>query len=209
MQRKNLKLLRFFVPGVLIVLGWVVLEFILHGKLKYLPTSWSDLIDFTPVVFSAVFYRLTPLRTWFNSHFHAQVGNHIVSNLTQIAGVEERTNSIGWKDVQGFYWPIIDGDISLSAKAELIYENGLIWTSAADLRVVGVGYFLWSLPLIAFGENAQTIVAAIVFLVIVLISVWLSLVFTRKHLSLIDDQISIISHHYKDKVIKGLNELQV
>jgi len=195
MSRSTQKWLRFIVPGLLLLVfnG-------LFGKVSGLwepfwPESVNDAMESLTVFVLAGLYYLLPFRRWMNARFYSEVNENLRSRMIAIGGLSDDSNVFTWKAIRGIFWHFVDNDKSLSAKSEAAYFNGLIWTTIADIRVVATAYFGGAFVIGILGEQRAWL-AAITFLGIWVASWIASVLVTKRHKHIGNQQLEIIEHKH-------------
>ncbi len=203
MSLSTLKALRFLVPGALLAF---VFEPILDSaaRLTELGFPDADLLGYPiQVVFFGFLYHILNVRwrlVWKGPM--GEVNDHIKSKLLRSSkGVEElSTHEAELKSGRGLmniYYRIIDNDETLKEKATRVRFNGLIWSSVADVEIVGLlagySYFIgyW-----AGGDSRDLLVAAVCLFVSVSAEFALPHV-VRRHQAIADEQLEIIHQHHR------------
>lgn len=200
-----LKLIRFVVPAILILIFTKLLGFVSGWWTTTLPDFEKS--QYLPViVIPAVIYYITPLRRWTNAPHHTRITERLRGGLVQISGYPDQTEKYTWKKLQPLFYNLVDQDESLKQKAKLAYANGAIWTSFADSTVLSFLFFLASMLLYGLGVE-DTFVAGMLFLLISSLSLAGSIVCTSRQIAIGTEQLDVIDFKYKGDVEKRLNSL--
>jgi len=168
--------------------------------------STEDLMKSVPAVLLGAVYYMLPLRDWANRKHLDQVQEGLRSGLVKISGFLDNPAAFSWKALRAPFYAIVDSDATLKNKAELAYFNGLIWTTVADIRAISSVFSLISLVLHCFQVRGG-LAAAILFVAVSLLSYWLSRRLTRKHMSIGEEQLEVISYRHKAQVETTIREL--
>lgn len=207
MSVETLQWLRWITPGVIIVF--------FTGVLGQLTGMWSTLDIHSPidiekptlsVIIPAAIYYLTPLRTWSNQHYFNKISEHLRMRLLQIANIPDDPKKYTWKTMRGIFFSLIDNDNSLTVKSKIIYFNGYLWTTAADIRILSLSYILPSGALYFLGIGGS-IPALMFFVVVATITVPISSRLTRRHRSLGEEQLEIIQQKYAASLRQSLDRI--
>jgi hypothetical protein len=198
--------LRIVVPGFLLLLGWHVLERSAGYAGVTVPTSLKDTASYWPVLLLGAVYYATPMRTWSNGAYLAQVQEQLRAGLVRISGRPDDPSVLTWDRIHPLFWSKVDSDKSLGHKAKLAYFNGLLWTSVADMRVIGTLYILFSGFLALLGFDVRT--AVFIYGAAVLLSWPFSKGLTQTHLKIGRQQLEHFEFHYKEDVSDYVKRLE-
>lgn len=215
MERKTLKFLRLLIPGLILIFEFLpmLIELKLNYKIGEGWFSYSFLI--IPALAIGAVYHMYDARFTVTSISHRKIDLNITSSLLKIYNktiTQEEHNFLKKKRLKHIFYNIVDNDASLSAKSQLVYFNGIFWTSTADLFILSIfssivyfvlGYwvlnseFLWHTGLIFIGLAA--------------FSFCLHMLSIIKHYKLSNDQIEYIETHFKadltNKIDSSLAEM--
>jgi hypothetical protein len=205
MTLDRLKLARFIMPPILVILFATLLGFFITRRTTSLPDFEKSL--YLPIVIiPGALYYISPLRMWVNAPHHNRISERIRSRLVEMTGYSDRKDKYTWKKLRPLFFDLIDQDESLKQKAKLAYFNGLIWTSFADATGLAILFAFISALFFWIGIE-DALIAGTVFALIAVISVVGSLITTSKQLSIGAEQIEVIEYKYKSNVEKRLNDL--
>jgi hypothetical protein len=217
MDLSKLKDLRSIVPGALILAGAVPI---------YLDATGSSISELAKVdklipglTMAAVayvigwLYNVYCLRAAANRKSHARINANIKKRLLEMGRTaaisnEKREELLAGKALMIVFYSLIDSNDSLKEKAKLVRHNGLIWSSAADVTLIGSLYAAIYLPV--WLSTGRTL-----YLVSLLIALGAAFVARfivhptaeKKHISLGDDQLDFMELQMKDKVEEKVNAL--
>jgi len=161
------------------------------------PQKLEDAISYSIVIIPAAIYYLTPLRDWANRKFFQDISENIRSKIVQISTLQDEPTVYTWKAIRGIFFHFIDIDKSLTVKASLAYFNGFIWTTLADIRALAFTFTVIAVALWILLGVAKALIAAVLFLAGAVLSYWGSVVVSRRHKEIGDEQIEIIEHNYQ------------
>lgn len=119
-----LKTLRYVTPGFLILIMGGVLGTATELWPGYWPENPEQASKSLGLLSPAGVYYLTPLRSWANRSYHADIAEHLRGGLIKIAGLTDNPEIYSWKAIRGIFFKIIDSDPSLTKKSHLAYFNG-------------------------------------------------------------------------------------
>ncbi len=207
MDKKQLKQLRFVIPGVLFYAFYLMLGYISGLWDVSIPENWQEAAFGTaPVVLGFLYYSL-PLRNLANKPFAEQVQRRLTRGLARIAGAPFANNEYNWKQASGIFWHFVDKDESLKSKSLDAYFNGLIWTTWSDVRAISFIYIFLSSAVLFINCPAGSY-AAILFVLLFAISFVGSHFVTKRHHEIGEEQLKIIELKYRDelrKLFEGLD----
>jgi hypothetical protein len=203
---ETLNHLRFIAPGIIAIcfaaiLGW------LSGMWSIKVPELKDAATLLVFLLPAALYYVTPVRTLVNKLHADRITNNIVDQFVRIGRGVENEGRYQWSQIKTIFYPIIDKDPSLSQKAKLAYANGFIWTTCADVTALSAFYLIISI-VIAFGwGNYGALVATSIFGITAIASFFGSVVTTKRHLGISQEQLDIIEDLYANDVRSGLERI--
>ncbi|MFS8083720.1 MAG: hypothetical protein ACMG51_09730 [Ginsengibacter sp.] len=154
------------------------------------------------------------IRSLWTSNSHKKITENIKNKLLQ-NGLTRKVTEEKYEEIRSscklmhiFYY-FVDKDMSLKEKAKLVRDNGLIWTSTADIVILAFMFVVIYLLLIAFfGLETILVAAAILISSIGLLS---ALVLhpnaIADQIELSNNQIDYIVTHYKQELEKKVNAI--
>jgi hypothetical protein len=172
------------------------------------PINYEDLTKSFAVLVLGTLYSATPLREWSNRVYFDRVGTNLVEKLTR-PFLHDPTfpHTLTWRKIKRVFYYYVDTDPSLKHLKQLVFWNGALWTSFADLRIISgggaivvalvmAGAYLWGDP----GFNyARATYVYLLFIFLFVASIGLSEVFTKNHIRLGSQQAKIIvDNHQQD-----------
>lgn len=174
-----------------------------------IPKSLEEASKLLASVLLGVLYHYTPFRGYANQGFFDQVNRRISTKLTApFSESLPKALNLEWQKVRLIHYHFIDNEESLKVKSQIIRWNGLLWTSAADLRAVCVmGFVFFSAVLVCdyedifqefHAERAGYPLSIITILFI--LSFFASRSLTRRHMALCDEQCDYIILHKKQEL---------
>ena len=217
MSNTTQKYLRFLIPGML---GYFALYFVCQTcdfcSIGW-PTSLDEVMKLTAVLLIAFFYDFLRLRNLSNALPLFRVNAGIMGRLKEpFTSEDDRISSIPWSRFKDVFYPIIDNDETLKVRSENIRFNGVLWSSAADLRAIAaVGlmlilafYLVDKVRLVRGFRRGRT---AEFWLDIsssaCMVSFPISLVLTNKHRNLVLDQCDYMLLHKRSELEEGFKNI--
>jgi hypothetical protein len=196
-ERKTLKFLRLFVPGLIIIFEALPLSTAL-GKSYEINQGWLSysILTIIAVVIGA-FYHINNFRFFITNSSYRRIDLNIMDSLIKLypkALTQEQHNYLKEKKrLKNIFYFFIDNDPSLAAKSENIYFNGALWTSTADAFIISAFYSITYLILgIFFFKHSDLLLWSMIFGGIAIISLLLHIVTIFKHLNISNEQIDFI-----------------
>ncbi|WP_170755451.1 hypothetical protein [Ruegeria lacuscaerulensis] len=216
MSNTTQKYLRFLIPGML---GYFALYFVCQAcdfcSIGW-PTSFDEVMKLTAVLLIAFFYDFLRLRKLSNSFPQFQVNAGIMDHLKgPFVDQDQRISGITWRRFKDVYYPIIDNDETLKLRSENIRFNGVLWSSAADLRaiaalgflVIFVFYFAQKMGIYDGFVGGELMKSGVIFLVLFVVSFPVSWVLTNKHREMVLDQCDYMLLHKRGELEKGFKNI--
>ena len=216
MSNTTQKYLRFLIPGML---GYFALYFVCQTcdfcSIGW-PTSLDEVMKLTAVLLIAFFYDVLRLRNLSNALPLFRVNAGIMDRLKQpFVAEDDRISQIPWNRFKDVFYPIIDNDETLKVRSENIRFNGVLWSSAGDLRAIAaVGLAVTLLFYLAnhfsiYGGflEAELRKSGAIFLVAFIISFPISWVLTNKHRGLVLDQCDYMLLQKRSELEEGLKNI--
>ncbi len=206
MSLETLKLIRLIVPGIIIFFFTMILGNITGLWHISLPDNLEKAAYIPSMLIPGAIYYLTPLRSWTNARHHKRLIEHLRTGLVSISEIDDRPEKFTWPALKSLFFSLVDLDASLKTKASLAYFNGAIWTTCADLTILGIIFGVISFCLfLVFIKNS--LLATLIFIVTACLSYFGSLSTTRKQITIASEQLEIIRLNYKNKVVERIGEL--
>jgi len=212
----TLKKLRAIVPGTLIMLGALPMYTYVTDE----PLSSIQALDWLLAGAAAVvayvlgaIYNVYCLRAMFNRNSHARITANIKHRLLAMGRTMPLTDArreelLRGNDLMDVFYALIDSRESLKERAKLVRDNGLVWSSIADVVVLGVVFASLYIPLWlivdyapfkiwGFASGALTLLAGFLF----------HPQAERRHIQLSNEQLNFIATQMKGEVETKVNAL--
>jgi hypothetical protein len=208
MEQKTLKYLRVLIPGLLILIGLLPIK----SQIIILGISFNGLdynyIILLAITIGAIYYQLNIQRI-ITRPSHYLITKNIYDSLLKIYSQNidpiEKKNIWKNKIYMDVFYHIIDNDESLKRRSNLVYFNGIFWTSSADIFLISLIYWiLYKFNFITspnYGELTKALV------IISFLSLFLHVISVVKHIKLSNNQLKYIERYRKSEVDKKFNEL--
>lgn len=211
MSQETLKVLRFFIPGLM---ATIALEPVLRTASLIARFDLPDIAAYPlPVfVFGLVYYVLELRRLTFERPVN-EINQNIKESL--LACCKDRSELLAagsilreGRKLMIVFYKIVDSDPTLSEKAKRVRFNGLIWSSLADVQVVGAIGAVVYLVAAAIRASLANAVTSLVLLGVVALARWgLMPRTTRKHLELSNEQLEVIAQEHRQDVCDRIEAL--
>ena len=212
----TLKKLRSVVPGSLIILELVPLYTYWTGTpLSELSKGDWLLAGVMSVVAYAVgmLYNVYCVRALFNRKSHSRITENIKQRLLAMGRTapipdEMRQALLTGSALMDTFYSLVDSKDSLKEKAKLVRDNGLAWSSIADVVVLGALFACLYLPLWYSTKYSLLLYWGAISGALALLS---ALFFhpraERRHITLSNEQLDFIQTQMKDEVETKVNSL--
>ena len=209
MELTTLKRLRKIVPGSIFLFFCIPAYqyashnlFNLDEALKFTVGSYGAALAF---VIGTLFSSLK-IRSYRNSESHKQIDDNIKTKLLEHGLTTDQPQEMidaikSSKQLMYIFYYLIDNDASLKEKAKLVRDNGLTWTSTADLAILGCVFsWLYFILILFFGAEPLFVWAGLMIGSLGLISgAFLHPMSAREHINLSNEQIGfILTNHKKE-----------
>lgn len=204
---ETLKRLRLLFPGVLVLVFWSILGRFTGDWSVTLPKTWADAASLSSVLVPAALYYTTPFRDWANKSYFADVTENLRNGLILSANMETNRGILTWQRLRPIFWFFVDKDASLKVKAKIAYNNGFFWTSAADLRSISFFYCIFSIGYFLLLDSLEAGVAAFFFAFVGIASIPISVILTKRHKKIGDEQIEIINQFHRDELVGQMRKI--
>lgn len=211
MSLGKLKVFRIIVPGIIILLYFVL---IIPDTLSELSKIWTefdakDTIYTFVVIVLGFLYHILKLRFLLWKPQLVKVQNNIKDTLLKPFLEQYSSENISFlkkdRKLMNVFYHFVDNKKSISEKSNLVRFNGLIWTSLIDIAIIS---FL-SLFIIPYKHytihSTYTKYLLLTTILVTILSYILSLVARKSHLKLSDDQLEIITEQYKKELKNKLD----
>ncbi|AKH21834.1 hypothetical protein [Sedimenticola thiotaurini] len=217
MELSTLKKLRKIVPGTVFLFFSVPIYqffvddlFQVDDSLKFSLEGYGSVLA---VIIGSLFGTLK-IRRLRNEATHREINENIKSRLLEEGLTEERSeeekNEIkNSRKLMHVFYHLIDNDESLKEKSKLVRDNGLIWTSTADVAILGCFFsWLYFILILIFGLDGLLASAGLMIGSIGLISgAILHPRTVKEHISLGNEQIEFILTNHKEELKRRVTEL--
>jgi hypothetical protein len=199
MERNTLKFLRFLIPGLILIIEFSpMLKFV---NINYtVGEGWmSYSILIIPALVIGAIYHFLDFRFSITNVSHKKIDLNIVNSLLKIYNKpisHDEHNYLKDKRLKHIFYYFIDKDESLTAKSQLIYFNGLLWTSTADLFILSIfSCIVFLICGLCFSNDLILLSVAYAFIALLAFCFHASTI--KKHLELSNEQLEYIETHYK------------
>jgi hypothetical protein len=201
MERKTLKFLRLLIPGLILIFEFLPMLNILQINYK-IGEGWLNYSFLViPALVIGAMYHIFEIRFTVTNVSHRKIDLNIVSSLLKIYNkslAQDEYNFLKDKRLKHIFYKIIDNDQSLSAKSQLVYFNGLLWTSTADLFILSI---FSSIVFIVCGKwvllNDSIWLMGILYSGVAFLSICFHFLTIIRHYKLSNDQLEFIETHYQ------------
>ena len=214
MDTGTLKKLRSIVPGTLLIVGAIPLYTFWTRK----PLSSIEGIDWIFVgagliaayVLGAI-YNLLCLRAVFNGRSHARITANIRSRLLDMRTLPltnaRREELSRGSEVMDVFYALVDSDETLKERAKLVRDNGLHWSTIADVTVLGVAFASLYVALWFTTGYAPFLYWCAGSAIFAVVSALLHPLEERRHVELVNAQLDFISNQMKGQAEQKINAL--
>ena len=208
MERKTLKFLRLLVPGLTLILEFLPL-FQLNEIEINIGGGWlSYSLLIIPALVIGTIYHMLDIRHFITNYSHRKIDLNITSALLKIYNKEvdqDQLNMLKNRRLKHIFYNLVDNDNSLTAKGQLVYFNGLLWTSTADVFLLSIFssiiYIIAGLTL----NSSEIWMIGILLAGVGLISLLLHILTIFRHFNLSNDQLEYIETHYRQDLITKID----
>jgi hypothetical protein len=205
------KTLRFAIPAVMLYVLAYLSCWASHWCSIEMPVSY-DIISKSLLFFLlGGLYAYLPLRDCANRPYDLRVGENLLQRLTSpFAADPAFPRDLGWDRASIVFYRFVDDEKekSLAVQMRLALWNGVLWSSAADLRaisalgVVAIAAMMFVANL--FGDpgfdTAKAVAVLLLLIVLFLVSIGFSEWTTRRQMSIGNRQAEIIILERKDEL---------
>lgn len=210
MELSHLKTLRKIVPGSVFLFFSIPAYqyaandlFNLDDALKFTIEGYGGVLAFI----IGTFFSSLKIRSLRNASTHKQISDNIKSKLINhgltIEVEKEKIEEIkSSRQLMHIFYHIIDNDESLKEKSKLVKDNGLTWTSTADVAILGCGFcWLYFILILIFGPEPIFVWAGLMIGSIGLLSgAILHPRAVKNHIDLGNEQIEFIVTNHKNEL---------
>ena len=215
MQLKVLERIRLLFPGVFSIMMAVYyqLSFDAVNVLELIDSDFKvslSSISFPSflILMIGIFYYAYNIRKFPWKLIMNSIGNQINNVLFSIAHrnpnkVKKETKEAIQKSV---YYHIIDHDMSLKEKSEIIKHNGAVLSCLIDTIIICILYLI-IVMIVSIIKNHFVIGPFVLAIVFIVLSVPGVFVVLKKHKSLVNDQLLVIKTYHSEECKKKIIEI--
>lgn len=217
MELSTLKKMRKVVPGTVFLFFSVPMYqffaenlFKIDENLKFVLEGYGAVLA---IIIGSLFGTLKT-RSLRNDSTYKKINENIKSRLLKEGLTEERTedekeNVKKSTSLMHVFYHLIDNDESLKEKSKLVRDNGLIWTSTADVAILGCFFsWLYFILILIFGADGILVSSALMIGSIGLISgAVLHPIAVKEHINLGNEQIDFILTNHKAELQRRVTGL--
>ena len=211
MERKNLKFMRLLIPGLILIFEFLPILNVLQINYKIGEGWLSYSLLVVPALIIGVMYHIFEIRYTVTNVSHRKIDLNIVSSLLKIYNKtlsQDEYNFLKAKRLKHIFYNLIDNDQSLSAKSQLVYFNGLLWTSTADLFILSI---FSSIVFIVLGKwiisDDSIWLLGVFYAGLAFLSICFHFLTIIRHYKLSNDQLEFIETHYQVKLKEKINDV--
>lgn len=217
MELSRLKILRKIVPGTVFLFFSVPVYqyfteeiFKIDESLRFSLEGYGAVLA---IIIGSLFGTLK-IRSMRNRKTHKEINDNIKSRLITEGLAEEKTEEEiakvkNSRELMHVFYHIIDNDESLKEKSKLVRDNGLIWTSTADIAILSC-FFSWVylLMILILGVDGLLVSSGLMIGSIGLISGEVLHPRTvKEHINLGNQQIDFILTNHRDELQRRVTGL--
>lgn len=215
MKSTSLKTFRFIVPAAILYFYVVALCWFSHWCELAMPTSYDQFTKSILAIVLGYLYTVSCLRNLSNRDYHLEVNRNISERLyAPFVDDQNVPRGLAWRKIKNVFYFFVDRDESLRHRSLLAFSNGLLWTSAADLRAISAlacaSFALSMLAASLLGDAnfdfARAIYVFLLALFLFLLSIPFSRRVTKKHLGIGSGQCDYIVLHSRNELREKLIE---
>lgn len=211
MELRELKVLRLFVPGSLLLI--LIKLFFIDGFSRVFTISKKFLSDFEigcyfyliPIYILGGLYYTFNIRWLLWKPFNDKVVQNIYNKLLAPFNID--SSSIDKDKLKGIFYGFVDNDNSLKEKAKRIRLNGLIWTSCMDGTVISFFGCLIFFIKYYFVRNTYNKDCGLILLFVSIFCFCLIFVLTKIQISLSNEQLNYITKNKKSELDKKIKDM--
>jgi len=158
-------------------------------------------------------YNVYCVRALFNRKSHKRITENIRQRLLSIGRTapitgDKRQDLLAGSALMDTFYSLVDSQDSLKEKGKLVRDNGLAWSSIADVVVLGVVFACFYLPLWFVTNYSLFLYWGAISVVLALPSALLFHPRTeQRHIALSNEQLDFIQTQMKEEVEKKVNSL--
>lgn len=205
---ETLKALRVIVPGL--ILGLVYEPLLKDSGLFEKVPELADTVllgySITAVVLGFLYY-VCDLRSRLvfrgqTQHVRTNIADGLMKCSRGLPDLEAAGTILAQeRRLMNVFYKVVDNDSNLSEKAKLVRFHGLVWSSVADVFVIGLlGGATYLAASLAAKDRGYAIASAVLLLVS-LCARLLVPVLTNQHIKLSNQQLDVINEFHRDEVV--------
>jgi hypothetical protein len=216
MDLSDLKKMRKVFPGAVFVFycipifKYLFADLNFDDSLKFPIEGYGSVLAF---IIGTLFSNLK-IRSLRNKATHLEINENIKSKLLEIGLVTKQDPVKIYKvkqskELMNIFYSIIDNDESLKEKGKLVRDNGLYWTSTADLAIISC-FFCWIylIFILVFGTSLILVASGLLIGIIGFVSgEFLHPLAVKNHILLGNDQLDYIKTIHKKELQQKISEL--
>lgn len=160
------------------------------------------------------FFSNLKIRKLRNDKTHAEINENIknkflANGLTKSVSEEDIQKVKASRQLMYIFYHFIDNDESLKEKSKLVRDNGLTWTSTADVAILSCVFaWLYFIFILFLGPVTLFVYSGLLIGSIGLLSgVILHPLSVKNHIELGDEQLEFIFANYKEELKEKVNGL--
>jgi hypothetical protein len=204
--------LRVTIPGTIILLAILPLfkEEFSYGKLVSFFNDSKDLAYLLVIPVLGGLYHLIGVRRLFLKDAQRTIQNNIKDQLLSACRHDQTIASASDRLREGnllidVFYNLVDNDESLRERAKQVRLNGVLWSSAADLKAISAFFIcVYVIAYLILGRFHYLPVAIVLGVLYFLASFWLLPITTRKHIELSNRQLGYITSLLNDELCTRL-----
>lgn len=211
----KLKTLRVVVPGTIILIEAYPIYASVYGKTLWQLLS-SDLLitGFGSVVayILGAIYNIFCIRAIFNGQSHKKIINNIKNRILDMGRTlpltpERRSELLSGNEIIDIFYALVDSNKTLTERSKLVRDNGLKWSSVADIIVLGT-FFGFLYMIIGLVLNNKLMLEFSEYSLLTIILFWfLHPIVEKKHIALSNSQLDFIGNQLRNELIQRVDDL--
>lgn len=161
-----------------------------------------------PALVIGTIYHMLDIRHFITNYSHRKIDLNITSSLLKIYNKEvsqDQLNTLKDKRLKHIFYNLVDNDNSLTAKGQLVYFNGLLWTSTADIFLLSIFSSIIYIGTGLYLDNNEIWMTGILFAGIGLLTFLFHVLTVFRHFNLSNDQIEYIETNYQQELIAKID----
>lgn len=206
MEQTTLKYLRVFVPGLTFYLGVFPIARFYFGDSYDIASLDFAYVTVFSLLAGAIYYQVN-VQSFMIRPSRRLIGKNILDKLLGIYGkpVDSSQKDFLKEKYMYVFYRTVDGDETLKKKANIVYFNGIFWTSSVDVLLLSLMF--WVMYRWVFTQVEDAPLFSDLFLTLAALSAVLHVFSVRKHIALSNDQLGFIGIYKKAEVIKDFDDI--